>query len=307
MTPLVCLIRGKKWRSIIPSAARNRVPLRRDELTEGNPRGSAGKCHSEYRIISKNGKIYQIMISISDIFSMDRIQKYLLPFLLLFILNINAFSQQDSVRADSTKLYKKIETFAKRGRVTTFMYSLVFKPVSANSQKKVYKNLIQKPYSTFEGKIIRNIDIVTLDPFGYSVTDTSVYIRNFLYKAGNATHVKTQGIAIRNLLLISRGSRFRSILVKESERLIRSQKYVQEVAFYVSSAGRGSDSVDIVIREKDKWSIAPDGSVSSSGINIELTDKNFIGMGHEFQNVYSRNTTRGIGSFNTDYFVTNRK
>lgn len=248
------------------------------------------------------------MILYSDIYSIHRIRIFLLLFLLLFIADINAFSQQDSVKADSTKLYENLETYSKRSKFATFMYRLVFKPVATVSknkgiQKKVYKKLIQKPYSTFEGKTIRNIDIITLDPFGYSVSDTSVHQQNFLHKAGNATHIKTQSIAIRNLLLIRRYKPFRSMLVKESERLIRSQKYVQEVSFYVSAAVENSDSVDIFIRVKDKWSILPEGSFSSSGINIGLTDKNFAGMGHEFQNIYTKNNKYGISSYNTDYSI----
>ena len=52
------------------------------------------------------------------------------------------------------------------------------------------------------------------------------------------------------------------MLVKESERLIRSQNFVNEVSFYVVAAGEAYDSVDIYIRELDKWSIIPVGSVS---------------------------------------------
>ena len=75
------------------------------------------------------------------------------------------------------RLYKNIETYSKRNKFNTFMYRLIFKPIAIISKKeikkKTYKKLIQKPYSTFQGKIIRNINIVTLDPFGYSVTDTT--------------------------------------------------------------------------------------------------------------------------------------
>ena len=190
------------------------------------------------------------------------------------------------------------------------MYRLIFKPVTPDSKnkevkRKAYKKLIQKPYSAFEGKIIRNIDVVTLDPFGYSTTDTIIRKQNFLYKAGNGVHIKTQGITIRNLLLIHRNQPFNSLLVKESERLIRNQKYVHEVSFSVVTSGAKSDSVDIFIRELDNWSIIPEGSISTSRINVSLTDKNFLGTGHEFQNAFSRSFTKGINSFNTNYYVPN--
>ncbi|MEI8225545.1 MAG: hypothetical protein WCG82_06420 [Bacteroidota bacterium] len=237
-------------------------------------------------------------------------KKYFILFFVSFLLSDFVFAQQIPVKKDSTILYKNIESFSGRSKFTQFMYSLVFKPVAIISkkkevQKKVYKKLIQKPYGAFEGKIIRNIDIVTLDPFGYSATDTTVAKQNFLYKAGNGMHIKTQSIAIRNLLLIRKNVPFNSLLVKESERLIRSQKYVHEVSFYVVSAGEKSDSVDIFIRELDKWSIIPDGSISDPGIRVYITDKNILGSGHEFQNAFTRNFTNGINSFITNYSIPN--
>ncbi len=36
-----------------------------------------------------------------------------------------------------------------------------------------------------------------------------------------------------------------------------------------------------------------------------ITDINFLGSGHEFQNTFSRNFITGINSFNTDYFIPN--
>ena len=231
-------------------------------------------------------------------------------FFISFLISDFAFAQQDSVKTDSTHLYENIESFSKRSKFTKFMYRLVFKPVAPVLKKKAvkkkgYKDLLQKPYSNFEGKSIRNIDIITLDPFGYSATDTSVVSQNILYRAGNAIHIKTHDITIRNLLLFHKNEPFNSLLVKESERLIRSQKYVHEVSFYVVAAGRKSDSVDIFIRELDKWSIIPAGSVSTSGIRVDLTDKNFLGSGHEFQNAFTRDFTKGINFFNTNYTIPN--
>jgi hypothetical protein len=87
--------------------------------------------------------------------------------------------------------------------------------------------------------------------------------------------------------------------------LIRSQKYVHDVYFYVVAAGKRSDSVDVFIRELNRWSIIPTGSISSSGFRIDIADNNILGLGHEFRNVFARNTADKINSFNTDYSVPN--
>jgi hypothetical protein len=106
-------------------------------------------------------------------------------------------------------------------------------------------------------------------------------------------------------MLIHKNQPFSSILVKESERLIRTRKYVHEVYFYIAASGEKSDSVDIFIRVLDKWSLVPIGSVSTTFFRIGLAENNFLGFGHEFMTTFSRNTTTGINAFNADYFIPN--
>ena len=238
------------------------------------------------------------------------LRKFFILFLVTISISDFANAQQDSVKTDSTQLYRNIESYSKRSKFNGFIYRLIFKPAATDStikaaKRRAYKKLLQNQYNTFEGKIIRNIDIETLDPFGYSVSDTTVRRQNILSKAGNWMHIKSHGITIRNLLLIRKNQSFNTLLVKESERLIRSQKYVHDVSFNIIAAGAGSDSVDILIRELDNWSIIPEGFLMTSKINVGLTDKNFLGTGHEFRNVFSRNFIGEINSFNTYYSVPN--
>jgi hypothetical protein len=230
---------------------------------------------------------------------------------IIISLYCGIISAQEVVeKKDTMALYRNIETYSKQSKIKKFIYHLFFKPVSSADKKKEakkrgYKKLIQKPYIGFEGKPIRNINIISLDPFGFSVNDTIEGKQNFLTKAGNGIHIKTMGITIRNLMLIHKNDPFNSLLVKESERLIRSQNFVHEVAFYVVSAGVNKDSVDIFIRELDKWSIIPVGSVSGAGYHVGLTDKNFLGTGHEFKNYFRRTYSDSNNFFSTNYSIPN--
>lgn len=233
-------------------------------------------------------------------------------FLFSVLFSGSAFARQTPEKQDSTRLYEDIEAYSEGGNFTRFMYRLFFKPVvpdpvKAKGGKQVYARQVQKPYSTFEGKIIRNITVQTLDPFGTSIGDTIDASLNWLSKAGNKLHVKSQEITIKNLLLIHQNQVFDSRLVKESERLVRSRKYIRDVAFYVESASTGSDSVDIYIRALDIWSIIPSFSTSSSHTTIGFTDGNFLGLGHEFQNEIARNYTKDDYSYQTSYSIPNIK
>lgn len=236
----------------------------------------------------------------------------ILFFFILFIVSEYANAQQTEVKKDSTKIYKDIESFSKKRKFTGFMYKMFFKPIEKASKKKSakskqYRKLIKRSYKAFEGKIIRHINIETLDPFGYSVADTSLSPHNFFLKAGNVAHIKSQQIAIQNLLLFRKNQPFDSLLVKESERLIRIKKYVHEVSFVVTATSENSDSVDILIRESDKWSIIPKVAASNPGISVNLTDKNIAGLGHESSNSLALDNSKNEYAYNINYLIPNIK
>jgi hypothetical protein len=219
-----------------------------------------------------------------------------------------AFAQEDTEPKDTTHLYENIETYSERSRVTKLMFRLFFKPVApGKATGKPQTRLKRAPYSTFEGKIIRNIHIETLDPFGNSIGDTLTGSLNFFTRTGNKIHVKTRVSTIRNLLLFREYQVFDSLLVKESERLVRSSVYITDVSFYVQQSTEYPDSIDIFIRELDKWSIIPGGSLTSKRMALKLREENFLGLGHEFRNGVVWNHTTGNYAFQTKYHIPNFK
>jgi hypothetical protein len=207
-------------------------------------------------------------------------------------MNESVLGQVSPSGTDSTRIYKDIETYSKKSKFTRFIYQFFFKPVTVSpakkkDRKKGYRKLIQTSYSAFEGKTIRHIDITTMDPFGYSVTDTNVSPQGSMVKHANQMHIKSRDISIRNLLLIHKNQEFDSLLVKESERLVRTKGYIHDVSFFVVSTSKGSDSVDIYIHEMDNWSLVPRFSASTSNLSFGLNEKNFAGMGHDSQNSFT--------------------
>lgn len=226
----------------------------------------------------------------------------ILLFAVLMFFGESTYAQNAPAKTDSTRIYKKIENFSNRSKFTRLAYSLVFKSITVKPHKK---KSIQKPYLNFEGKIIRQINVVTLDPFGNSIADTINKSLNFLSKTGNTLHLKTQKLTILNLLLIRPKQRFDSLLVMESERLVRNRPYVQDVSFIVREVSAKSDSIDITIRVLDNWSIIPEVQVSPVNTTLNITDQNFLGTGQEFLNGFSRNIPEGITTFRTNYSIPN--
>ncbi|MNF24899.1 Outer membrane protein assembly factor BamA [compost metagenome] len=162
-------------------------------------------------------------------------------------------------------------------------------------------------YKEFEGKIIRKITIETLDPFGYSEIDSTKKPDKKILETGNRMHIKTREYVIRDLLIIKKNKPLDSLLVKESERLIRTQKYIRSVHTTFTLPHERSDSVDVYIRVLDSWSLIPKTAFSSSKASIEFNENNFMGIGHEFNNKYINTYSEGKNAYALLYIVPNIK
>ena len=228
-------------------------------------------------------------------------------FLLITVGTSGVAFAQDIPDTNHTRVYKKIEDYSSKRKITSLLHEFLLKPVVSSDVpvQADQDNHIVDTYSRFEGKIIRNITITTLDPFGHSIFDTTLYPRSYLEKGGNALHIKTQHFAIRNQLLIHKYDLFDSLMVKESERLVRSQSYIHDVTITAILAGSASDSVDVFVATSDLWSIVADGGLSSERINLKLSDKNLAGLGHTFSYSFTENYQKRNYAFSTYYLVPN--
>ncbi|WP_235889610.1 BamA/TamA family outer membrane protein [Flavobacterium restrictum] len=227
--------------------------------------------------------------------------------LICFFLMLNGqllFSQVSVPKTDSSKVYNSIQNYSKKKKFTTFLHKLVFRPVNVKKRKN---KIILQNFGPFEGKIIRTITITTLDPFGYSTTDTTQKPDKWRERTGNRIHVKTKKLVVKNFLLIKENDVLDSLLVKESERLLRAQRFINTVDVVVKPVSNAADSVDVVIRVLDSWSLIPRASFSPSQVTLKLNERNFMGMGHEFHNEYKSRKNDGNIGYLWDYTIPNIK
>jgi hypothetical protein len=125
--------------------------------------------------------------------------------------------------------------------------------------------------------------------------------KKFIDKAGNSLHVKTKRFAIKNLLLIKKNAPLDSLLMKESERIIRSQRFTRSVSSEMKLVAQ--DSVDVLITILDSWSLAPDVSPTTTKTKFYLRERNIFGLGHEFANSYTKSLTSKQFGYSFNYFV----
>ena len=221
----------------------------------------------------------------------------------LFFCVSLSFSQEKKTEVDSTLLgYKKIESLSKKNNLTKQLHRLIFKSTTVGNSKKI---VVQNGpnYSLYDGKIIRKVTIQTLDPFGYSESDTAKKPKYFSEKAGNILHIKTKNFAIRNTLLFKENQIFNSSKIEETERLIRSQRFVRRVSIQPENSSESNDSVDITVTVLDSWSLIPNASITTSKAGYELLERNFIGSGHSWDNRYQHDLDDKRRAFSSRYII----
>ncbi len=189
---------------------------------------------------------------------------------------------------------------SKRSKFTKMLHKFIFEPTEIKKSNPIRKPKVRE-YKKYEGLIVRKINVETLDPFGFSEIDSTRKPRNWAERQGNRIHIKSSQLAVRNLLLIKKNKPLDTLLVKESERLLRTQRYVNRV--YITATPVGKDSVDVLVRVLDSWSLIPKGSVSSSRTTFELNERNFLGSGHEFQNKFTNRMDDGKNAYSMRYTV----
>ncbi|WP_233530698.1 hypothetical protein [Gelidibacter salicanalis] len=203
-------------------------------------------------------------------------------------------------------MYQKIEDYSKKRKFTKALHKLVFRSTEKKPVNAV-KNQSKQDFALFQGKIIRHITIGSHDPFGFSFTDSTQTANSWVEKTGNFIHIKTKPFAIRNTLLIKEKTPLDTFLLRESERLLRSQNYIRRVEVTAKSVGNSQDSIDVNIEVLDSWSLIPNATASTSKTKLKLKNRNFLGIGHEFNNTLVKSLEDGNYGYDTRYTIPNFK
>lgn len=225
-------------------------------------------------------------------------------FLFIGLLFCNGlFAQVKDEKKDSTDLYQNIKEYSNKNKFTKMMHKWMFR--SSKPKKREVENEVQVSSLDAEGKIIRNIIIQTLDPFGQSVNDTTREPKNWGERTGNRMHLKTKPIAVRNLLLFRKNQAYDGYKIKESERILRTQKYIRSALIYEQEIATSSDSVDVVVRVLDSWSLLPKFAISSSKVRVGFDERNIFGIGHQMKYKFTNRFDDGKTANDAEYFIPN--
>ena len=122
---------------------------------------------------------------------------------------------------------------------------------------------------------------------------------NALFRTANLLHISTHPGVIRRALLFKTGDRVSVQQIEETERLLRTNRFLYDVQFRVLAVHDGVADIEVFTR--DTWSLDPGisagrtGGANSSGIH--LNEYNLLGSGMSFSFGHSKNVDRSSNEF----------
>lgn len=222
--------------------------------------------------------------------------QYIICLAAFFLIPLTTYCQvkapeETLVKKDSSQIYKDIQKFAHKRKLTYWLFLGVFREIKneIESSKMKIKNPKNDNYKKLQGKIIRNIKIVTIDPLGLVQGDTIAFGNSWLEKTGNKLHVTTHQRTIKNQLLFEKGEALDSFQLIESERLLRQFTYLSEVKIKPQIISKKNDSIDVIVTVRDLWTINGSANVSATSNKIFMSEDNFLGLSHQIRNVFTLN------------------
>jgi hypothetical protein len=207
---------------------------------------------------------------------------------------------------NSSAVYENIKEKLSKRKVTKEIYKILFNDLSKNKNPSTSVALPTDEFSKYEGRVISEIIIKKLEPFGTRITDTSRHTDDWRLKAANGLHIKTRAIVIKNNLFFKEGDNVDPNLLRDTERILRTLPYIKDARVYIIPK-EGTFQVDVLVITREIWSIS--GGFRYSDIDqfdVEISDKNFLGLGHELRNEfpYSGTNVPQIGYLGT-YIINN--
>jgi hypothetical protein len=202
----------------------------------------------------------------------------------------NTAIRKDSTKKDTSNIYVRLKRVAYKRHLTKMAFDAIFvdpEPKEYRTKPEQPQKKPVNPYLKYQGKVIRKIRIMVLDPFGYSVTDTVCKDINSFQRAANRLHVTTRRWVIVNRLLFEENKKLNAIEISESERLLRQTTYVNDAHIDVQKT-ESKDSVDVYIIVHDKWPVTiPFNLKSTSSGSARVRNKNLFGVGQQFEQYVS--------------------
>jgi outer membrane protein assembly factor BamA len=143
------------------------------------------------------------------------------------------------------------------------------------------------------GATIRAINVTVDNVFD---PDTNPEEDKRLYRWANKVHFRTRPQVIESILLFKIGDKYQARLLDESARTLRARGFLSEARLTPRAYDPATNTVEVDVRVRDSWSLAPDLKLSRSGGENEwalgMSDGNLFGTGKSLTVRYSSDVDR---------------
>lgn len=217
--------------------------------------------------------------------------------ILIILVFLSFFSVADA-QEKKDSMYYKIEEFSDKRKFTKFIHRFIFRREADSTSVKTRTE--KQAQVSYDGKYIRHIKIETIDPFGYNTKEKKEKSKWYDWFT-NHLHSNTRTSTVKNYLLFEKGEEYNAQKLYESERLLRSMPFVNRVNISISDSTSTKDSIDVVIKLLDSWSLKPRLRYSGSKIGLGMTEENFLGLGHEIDFLYRNDSKEKQNYFTGSY------
>ena len=133
-------------------------------------------------------------------------------------------------------------------------------------------------YATYKGKIIRNIDIRIIEPYGTTIDKPVIDHYTPFQKFANRIQIKTKEWVVKNDLLFRQGDAIDPILISDTEKNLWDRSTFKDIKIFVVPVDDSPGEVDIVVMLQDRWSWGLSSTLAYDHISGGIEFKNFMGL-----------------------------
>jgi hypothetical protein len=185
---------------------------------------------------------------------------------------------QDRPSDDASRegwLYRRDSTSS---RWIRSLKNIILVSPKVESETDTFNIAVYQRQAELEGRTITRIRIIRLKPFGTDVNGLPNRDTMFLERMGNAMHQTTREFIIRNALFFKEGDTVHTVKLADSERYLRSFRYIDDAQ--ISVFPRGEDEAEVMVVTRDVFPYSADIATNfvSSG-HAAISNRNIIGLG----------------------------
>jgi len=133
-------------------------------------------------------------------------------------------------------------------------------------------------YAAYKGKIIRNVDIRFIQPYGVTIDHPVIDHYTPFQKFANNIQIKTKDWVVRNDLLFKPGDAIDPILIADTEKNLWERNTFKDLKIFMVPVEGSPGEVDIVVMLQDRWSWGVTSSLAYNSIAGGIDFKNFMGV-----------------------------